>query len=294
MKRFAYVLFIALLVPTVAAADEYSDSIYKWQQERDSILRRPDGWLTLAGLFWLEPGVNRFGSGLDCAVCLPRGPKNWGTLSLKGEQLECRLKGAAPQLLVDGKDANRAQLDLKRPEGSNRFSGEGLIFFPIKRDGRWAIRLKDTQSATLANFKGMSYFATEPKWRLKAHYEAYAAPRRTKVTTMMQTQEDEDYPGDVVIEYQAKTYRCLAVGEPGSDSYSLNFSDKTNGKSSYGGGRYLYFTPPKGGVSGDVVLDFNQAFTPPCGFTHFATCSLVPKENRLPFAIEAGERFSNH
>ena len=40
-----------------------------------------------------------------------------------------------------------------------------------------------------------------------------------------------------------------------------------------------------------VLLDFNRAYNPPCAVTPYATCPLAPKENRLPVAITAGEKF---
>jgi uncharacterized protein (DUF1684 family) len=281
-----------MLLSGVSGADEYGDSIQKWQKERDSVLRRTDGWLTLAGLFWLKPGANTFGSDPKCDMKLPRGPKQWGSLSLKGDLLECKLSQPVA-LQLNEKDANGAKADLKLPEGTNKFVGEGMVFLPIKRDGRWAIRLKDSKSSTLLNFKGMKYFQADPQWRVKAKFAAFPTARRTKAKSMLGTMEEEVYPGEIVLDYQGKSYHVLAAGEPGSQSYYLNFADKTNGKTTYGGGRYVYFDAPKGG-SGEVVVDFNQAYTPPCGFTHFATCSLVPDGNRLPFAIKAGEQFSEH
>ena len=44
-----------------------------------------------------------------------------------------------------------------------------------------------------------------------------------------------------------------------------------------------------------VVLDFNKAINPPCVFTAYATCPLPPPQNRLPFAVTAGElMYNNH
>ena len=55
-----------------------------------------------------------------------------------------------------------------------------------------------------------------------------------------------------------------------------------------GAGRYLYVERPTSGEA--VVMDFNRAYTPPCGFTPYATCPLPPRSNWLPIAIRAGER----
>ena len=66
----------------------------------------------------------------------------------------------------------------------------------------------------------------------------------------------------------------------------LVFRDATAGAETYAATRFLIAEP-----AGDVItLDFNRAHNPPCAFTDFAICPLPPPENRLPFAIRAGER----
>jgi uncharacterized protein (DUF1684 family) len=65
-------------------------------------------------------------------------------------------------------------------------------------------------------------------------------------------------------------------------------ADQTTGKETYGGGRYLYVSPPD--AMGKVVIDFNKAYSPPCAFSNFATCPLPPQQNHLPLRIDAGEK----
>ena len=76
----------------------------------------------------------------------------------------------------------------------------------------------------------------------------------------------------------------------------LPFSDATSGTDTYGGGRYLYDTI-KGadlGVSGrEILLDFNYAYNPSCAYDDRWSCPLSPPENRLPFAVPAGERWAS-
>jgi uncharacterized protein (DUF1684 family) len=70
------------------------------------------------------------------------------------------------------------------------------------------------------------------------------------------------------------------------------FGDRTNGRETYGAGRFLYASPP---VDGKTVLDFNKAYNPPCVFTPYATCPLPPAQNKLPIEIAAGEkRYAGH
>ncbi len=73
----------------------------------------------------------------------------------------------------------------------------------------------------------------------------------------------------------------------------LPFGDLTNGKTTYGGGRYLY-DAIKGadlGSRGDqILLDFNFAYNPSCAYNHLWSCPLPPAENKLSIGIEAGEK----
>ena len=73
----------------------------------------------------------------------------------------------------------------------------------------------------------------------------------------------------------------------------LPFRDATNGRVSYGGGRYLYDTikgADLGAGSESVLLDFNFAYNPSCAYNDRWVCPLSPPENWLPQAIRAGEK----
>jgi uncharacterized protein (DUF1684 family) len=73
----------------------------------------------------------------------------------------------------------------------------------------------------------------------------------------------------------------------------LPFFDATGGTETYGGGRYLYDTI-KGadlGIAGsEILLDFNFAYNPSCAYDDRWSCPLSPPENRLDFAVRAGEK----
>ena len=77
----------------------------------------------------------------------------------------------------------------------------------------------------------------------------------------------------------------------------LPFRDSTNGRETYGAGRYLLDTAKSadlgpGGATGSLILDFNFAFHPSCAFDPKWSCPLAPPENRLDLRVEAGERLS--
>ncbi|MEP6635073.1 MAG: DUF1684 domain-containing protein, partial [Acidobacteriota bacterium] len=108
------------------------------------------------------------------------------------------------------------------------------------------------------------------------------------ITNVLGMTDDETSPGALAFEVDGKAYRIDPILEKGETDYFVMIADETTGKETYGAGRYLYVTPPD--ASGKVVVDFNKLYSPPCAFTNFATCPLPPKQNHLPFRIDAGEK----
>ncbi len=99
---------------------------------------------------------------------------------------------------------------------------------------------------------------------------------------------EQPSPGALVFEIDGKTYRLDPVAEPQDKELFLIFADKTTGKETYGGGRFLYV--PRPDKNGKTYIDFNKAYNPPCAFTPYATCPLPPAQNKLPIAVKAGEK----
>jgi uncharacterized protein (DUF1684 family) len=109
------------------------------------------------------------------------------------------------------------------------------------------------------------------------------------VNVLNQT-EQQPSPGHVAFTVGDKTYRLVAVSEGDPRELFIIFKDTTAGHGTYPSGRFI--DAPAPGADGIVDLDFNRAYTPPCGFTKFATCPLPPQENHLPIEIAAGETYA--
>ena len=62
MTRLAAVF--GLLAALVSADRPYRAEVEAWRSQREAALRGEDGWLSVAGLFWLKEGPNRFGSAI--------------------------------------------------------------------------------------------------------------------------------------------------------------------------------------------------------------------------------------
>lgn len=277
-------------VSPVFDASAHKNEIQKWQSARLASLTKEDGWLTLAGLFWLNEGDNKFGSAAKNVVVLPKdkAPAVAGSLLLEKGHVRLAARPGV-EITVDSKPATA--LDLKDDSDDNGptiLKLGSLLINVIKRGDRIGVRVKDTESQTRREFKGLEYYPIDPKWRIEARFEPYQPARTIPITNVLGMTDDETSPGAFVFEVDGKTYRIDPILEKGETDLFVMIADETTGKETYGAGRYLYVTPPD--ATGKVVIDFNKAYSPPCAFTNFATCPLPPRQNHLPLRIEAGEK----
>ncbi len=278
-------LIVAGLAACAFGDMPYQTSIEQWRQQRETDLKADDGWLTVAGLIWLKEGANIAGSAASGDIVLPRGPAKAGVFEFHdGKTMFHPAPGAA--ILVNGKPAQAATELKADTEGKpDRVAFDGLTMFVIHRGNRYAIRMKDRASKFRKEFTGLHWFPVAPSYRVVAKFVAYQAPALIAVPNILGETEMEQSPGYVVFTLRGHEYRLDPVAE--DNRLFFIFHDETSGKETYPPGRFLYSDLPK---DGKVVLDFNQAYNPPCAFTPYATCPLPPKRNRLAVKIEAGER----
>ena len=274
--------------------------IEKWQSTRVTNLKKEDSWLSLVGLFWLNEGENKFGSDPKNAVVLPKdkAPGVAGSLWLEKGSVRLTSRPNAPISVtrsaigdVTFNDNLVGTVDLKDDTdegGPSIVRLETLLINVVKRGDRVGVRVKDTESQTRREFKGLEYFPIDPKWRIEARFEPYQPPKIIPITNVLSMTDDEKSPGALVFDVAGKTYRIDPILEKGETDLFVMIADGTTGKETYGAGRYLYVSPHD--AENKVVIDFNKAYSPPCAFTNFATCPLPPQQNHLPFRIEAGEK----
>jgi uncharacterized protein len=270
------------------AADSYRQEIEKWRAERQAALKDPGGWLTVVGLAWLEEGENRFGSDPGNRVVLPAGtaPPVAGTLVRHGDRVTVHAQPGSG-LTSGGHPVTEMSLISVADEKPVMMQLGSVSFFLIRRGDRLGVRVKDSQSAALAAFQGVESFPVDAGWRVIARFEPHPRPKSIPITNILGMTDNEPSPGVVVFEHGGKTYRLDALPGGGDGGLFLIFGDPTNGRETYGAGRFLDTDPPQGGK---VVVDFNKAYNPPCAFTAYATCPLPPRQNRLAVAVTAGEK----
>lgn len=291
MTRFALVGILTFLPMTLAAQTSYRDSIDAWRRQRAAGLLREDGWLNLAGLFWLQEGENTVGSGAQNRLVFPAGKCDevLGSFWLKNGVVE--LEAHAPGRIFHGETAVDGRLQIFPYKEPIVLRHADLRWFVIKRGEKIGIRLRDLKHPALQAFRGIECYPVRKKWRVEARLVPHAVETSIPILDVLGQTTAQRSPGALVFRLNGREYRLDAL-ESGDELFIL-FADETNGAHTYPAGRFLYADKP--GPDGRVILDFNKAFNPPCAFTDFATCPLPPPQNRLPVAVRAGEkRYGEH
>ena len=289
MRRLLLPLIAAIAITSLAAPPPkldpaYAHDIALWKQERNQELRTE--WLPLAGLFWLKEGESTFGSAPDNQVVLPKGPAHAGVFAMKEGGKVGVVLNAGVKATVTGKPVHQTPLQTVPPGPQTILAMGDLRMFAIVRGARVGIRLLDLDSPAIQKFKGIETFPVDPAWRITADWVP-SPGKKIPIINVLNDVTQTDSPGLARFQVGGQTVTLRAV-EDDNELFFI-FADATSGKTTYGAGRYLYTALPK---DGKVVLDFNKAHTPPCGYTPYATCPLPPAENKLKVAINAGERYN--
>jgi uncharacterized protein (DUF1684 family) len=284
---------------TLAAAGapdaQWRQQVDAWRAQREHELAAPDGWLTLIGLEWLKPGVNSFGSAADCAIKIrARVPEHFGLLTVSGSsiQLLAPAGGFPAGFQLDGQPAREGTLsaDDRKP---STLTWNGLTMVVLPRGGRYALRIKDADSPTRTQFRGLHWYPPAPRFRVDAKWIPYSSPHVEKIPTIINTTLDMPAPGLAEFTLDGKTLRLEPVFEGGErDKLFFILRDQTSRTTTYEAARFLHTGLPSNGIDrpGTLTIDFNELYNPPCAYTPYATCPLPPEQNRLPIPIEAGEQ----
>ncbi len=292
-------LLCALLAASAFSQDDaWQRELAIWRTQHAADLQKPDGWLSLAGLEWLRQGDNSFGSAPDNKIHLPaRNPAHLGILRLESDTVTLLppTGGFPKDLLVDGAPAASQMLRAvaNQDKLSPRLTIGTLNMYVIRREARFALRIKDSESPALVGFHGLNWYEPNPDYRVTAKWLPYNPPKTVTLATLVGTTYDQPVPGAAEFTLFGETYRLEPVLED-PDVAKLFFivRDTTSTTTTYAACRFLYTGFPTNSLDkpGQLVLDFNHLENPPCAYTPFSTCPLPPPQNRLRTALPVGEK----
>lgn len=237
----------------------------QWKAARLAALTAPDGWLNLTDRLDIPPGPQRVGSAPDNDLVLSRGPAYLGTLH-PGFAFE-NAEGTHPFVATSGNPM------LEVPP---------FLLEIHTVEGQPALRVRDL---ALRPEVTLRYFPFDPAWVVRARWERLATPQAQTIAQKGAGETQVSLTHRAHFSHQGQEVTLLATHwKSGQPMFVIR--DATSGETTYAASRFLMGEEM---TESEITLDFNRAHNPPCAFTDFAICPLPPRENRLPFAVTAGE-----
>ncbi|MGE0406187.1 MAG: DUF1684 domain-containing protein [Candidatus Korobacteraceae bacterium] len=292
MRLLAAILLFTLAACNRTPADPPADPAYRaeveaWQKRHTEGMKRD--WGTLAGLFWLAEGENPFGSDPGNHIVLPKkAPAKAGVFTLGGSTVTAKLL-PGPNFTLDGKPVKEATLKPDTAEKPDVLELGTLSVTVLDREGRYGIRVRDTDGPEVAKFQDLKYFPIQERYRVRGRLVRSPEPMKITVPAENMKTQTLDVPGYVEFTLLGRDLR-LYPSLVGKRLFFIFKDETSKTKLTYPAARYMYSDL---GQNDEVVVDFNQSYSPPCAFTPYATCPLAPEQNVLPVAIEAGEIYTH-
>jgi len=246
-------------------------------QRRAEAALSPQGSLTLVNTQWVTEEQEVWAA-----------PGRWSPRSDGGSGLVVAAQ-ADDGVVVDGEAVDGEAIARGKDDPSPseiRFS-KTVTGSVIAGPEGYGLRVFDQNSDDATNFSHIDRYDYAPEWVLTATWREIPGGSIVGFEHLKDDghARDEVVPGDIVLEHGGETYTLSAFRA--GKALQLVFADTTSGEETYSVGRFLFCAP---NPDGTITLDFNYAVLPPCAFSYQYNCPLPPANNRLPFAIRAGEK----
>ncbi|WP_018566159.1 DUF1684 domain-containing protein [Streptomyces sp. PsTaAH-124] len=248
----------------------------RWHRQKEEVLSAPHGFLAITSLHRLSARPTRFedapgawsSTDLGVAVDLAEGEE----LTLDGQVLRGRHDFGVI-----------AERDSLYPA-----AGDAVVEI-ARRGGQDILRPRHPGNGLRTSFTHTPAYEPDPRWVRTGRFLAFEEPRPVTVGAAVPGLEHVyDAPGQVEFTLDGAVHRLTAFNGRAPGSLLVLFTDRTSGVTTYAANRSLQIAAPD--ADGRVTVDFNRAGNLPCAYTDLATCPLPPAGNRLPVAVEAGER----
>jgi uncharacterized protein (DUF1684 family) len=279
-------LVAALATSALGAMDAASrKEAEEWRKQHEASYRRE--YVPLAGLFALKPGPNTAGSAASNAIVLPKqAPAIIGRFVLAGKTVRFEPQPGVTVTLKGQRVTTGTALTSDIADAPDELAiGDIALWVHLSGD-RPTIRMRDPNGETARSFRGFQWFPIEDQYRVTGRFIKDAAPREVKAPNQLGDEDTMKSEGVVEFKIAGQTVRLRPMTTRPKRFWFI-FRDGTSGKETYETARFLYSDLRDDGTT---VLDFNEAYNPPCAFNPYTTCPIPLPENRLKVRIPAGEK----
>lgn len=257
----------------------------KWRAKHEADYRRD--WASIAGLFPLKEGANTAGSASTNAIILPPSvPSQLGRFVRTGTIVTFEpMAGVNVQLNGQPVTHTITLRDDSLPKPDELVVGDVRFVVHVSGQTR-SLRVRDPNSVQAKGFRGFTWFPIDLQYRVVGRFVPDPQPQQIKVLNTFGEIDEYKSEGVVTFTLLGQSLQLRPFTTRPKRFYFV-FRDASSGQETYEAARFLYADLQE---DGSVVLDFNQAYNPPCAFNPYTTCPIPLRENRLRLKILAGEK----
>jgi uncharacterized protein len=270
--------------PTVEWNDAVVNEIEAWRAGHEDSYTH--NWATIEGLHFLKQGAQSAGSAPDNDVVLIASlPEHLGSFTVASDEVTFEPAPGAP-ITINGKPAASAVLRDDGADEPDVVESNGASVVVHRSGKRISLRVKDANGERARSFQGFDWFPISRDYRVLGRFIPDAKPRDMQVVNTFG--DIDTYQSEGVVEFELNgEMLSLRPFTTEPRRFYFVFNDASSGDETYEAARFLYSDLRQDGTT---VLDFNEAYNPPCSFNPFTTCPIPLPENRLPIKVLAGEK----
>jgi uncharacterized protein (DUF1684 family) len=265
---------------------DYVQQVEQWRAKHETDYRRD--YVSIAGLYPLRQGANTAGTAPSSDIRLTGAlPEELGAFTLQDQEVRFV---PAPGAKVTLKEGEPVTSSIVLEDDSTTTPDEllvGKVRLVIHKSGATrSLRVRDPDGPLAKRFLGFQWFPIDARYRAVGRFIRDPEPKSLQVVNTYG--EVDTFKSEGIIEFTLDGQRLtLRPFTTRPNRFYIVFRDASSGNETYEAARFLYADLLEDGTT---VLDFNEAYNPPCAFNPYTTCPIPIPENRLPIEVLAGEK----
>ena len=276
--------------PELQWDDAVVRDIEGWRGKHEADYRRD--WATIEGLHFLSPGTHTAGSAPNNDIVMTATlPSRIGRFTVDDDKVAFDPEPGAT-LTINGKAP--MSVPALRDDGedeSDEIEANGVSVVVHRSGERIALRVRDPNGERAKTFRGFSWFPIGGDYRVVGRFIRDPAPHEEHVVNTFGDIDTYQTEGVVQFTLNGQSLRLRPFTTRPKHFYIV-FNDATSGHETYEAARFLAAELRDDDTT---IIDFNEAYNPPCAFNPFTTCPIPLPVNRLRASVLAGEKkYSGH
>ena len=265
--------------------DEVVKEIEAWRAKHEADYRRD--WATIEGLHFLAPGTHTAGSAANNDVVLTGAlPARVGRFTVEDDHVAFDPEPGVVLTVNGNAPTPGATLRDDDADDADEIVANGVSIVVHQTGERLALRVRDPNGKRARGFRGFSWFPISREYRVLGRFIRDQVPHEEHVVNTFGDIDTYQSEGVVQFTLNGQILRLRPFTTRPKHLYIV-FNDATSGSETYEAARFLTAELRDDGTT---ILDFNEAYNPPCAFNPFTTCPIPLRQNQLRARVLAGEK----